>query len=210
MTFSSMHWFCVAENLIPSRIGYWIPSSTPQWCQKSPPVDAVRCCQVGSFPKPIPCKGRMTDAMMHRLIRENRHPGTMDLEREGIVNSEMFLKLYLAKGYGRICRKIFWPTCRKWRRAAKKTKLQLMALSCSCAAAASVWIRHPNADMAAAQNVRSGSSPGPTNDPDLWSRPPIQTFPRELIQTLCAYIHDKSFNSERHCHCRDRLSTAYS
>ena len=38
--------------------------------------------------------------------------------------------------------------------------------------------------MAAAQNVRSGSSPGPTNDPDLWSRPPIQTFPRELIQTF--------------------------
>ena len=35
-----------------------------------------------------------------------------------------------------------------------------------------------------AQNVRSGSSPGPTNDPDLWSRPPIQTFPRELIQTF--------------------------
>ena len=38
--------------------------------------------------------------------------------------------------------------------------------------------------VAAAQNVRSGSSPGPTNDPDLWSRPPIQTFPRELIQTF--------------------------
>ena len=34
------------------------------------------------------------------------------------------------------------------------------------------------------ENVRSGSSPGPTNDPDLWSRPPIQTFPRELIQTF--------------------------
>ena len=38
--------------------------------------------------------------------------------------------------------------------------------------------------MAAAQNVRSGSIPGPTNDLDLWSRPPIQTFPRELIQTF--------------------------
>ena len=43
---------------------------------------------------------------------------------------------------------------------------------------------HAVAEMAAAQNVRSGSSPGPTNDPDLWSRPPIQTFPRELIQTF--------------------------
>jgi len=38
-------------------------------------------------------------------------------------------------------------------------------------------------DMAAAQNVRSGSSPGPTHDPDLRSRPPIQTFRKDLIQT---------------------------
>ncbi len=30
---------------------------------------------------------------------------------------------------------------------------------------------------------RSGISSGPTNDPDLWSRPPIQTL-RELIQTF--------------------------
>ena len=40
------------------------------------------------------------------------------------------------------------------------------------------------ADMAAAQNVRSGSSPGPTHDPDLRSRPPIQTFRKDLIQTF--------------------------
>ena len=38
--------------------------------------------------------------------------------------------------------------------------------------------------MAAAQNVRSGSSPGPTHDPDLRSRPPIQTIRKDLIQTL--------------------------
>ena len=38
--------------------------------------------------------------------------------------------------------------------------------------------------MAAAQNVRSGSSPVPTHDPDLRSRPPIQTFRKDLIQTL--------------------------
>ena len=38
--------------------------------------------------------------------------------------------------------------------------------------------------MAAAQNVRSGSSPGPTHDPDLRSRPPIQTFRKDLIQTF--------------------------
>ena len=38
--------------------------------------------------------------------------------------------------------------------------------------------------MAAAQNVRSGSSPVPTHDPDLWSRPPIQTFRKDLIQTF--------------------------
>ena len=43
------------------------------------------------------------------------------------------------------------------------------------------WRRH---DMAAAQNVRSGSSPVPTHDPDLWSRPPIQTFRKDLIQTF--------------------------
>ena len=39
-------------------------------------------------------------------------------------------------------------------------------------------------EMAAAQNVRSGSSPGPTHDPDLRSRPPIQTFRKDLIQTF--------------------------
>ena len=38
----------------------------------------------------------------------------------------------------------------------------------------------PRGHLAAAQNV----SRGPTNDPDLWSRSPIQTFPRELIQTF--------------------------
>ena len=38
--------------------------------------------------------------------------------------------------------------------------------------------------MAAAQNVRSGSSPVPTHDPDLRSRPPIQTFRKDLIQTF--------------------------
>ena len=38
--------------------------------------------------------------------------------------------------------------------------------------------------MAAAQNVRSGSSPGPTHDPDLRSRPPIQTIRKDLIQTF--------------------------
>ena len=38
--------------------------------------------------------------------------------------------------------------------------------------------------MAAAQNVRSGSSPVPTHDPDLRSRPPIQTFRKGLIQTF--------------------------
>ena len=38
--------------------------------------------------------------------------------------------------------------------------------------------------MAAAQNVRSGSSPGPTHDPDLRSRPPIQTCRKDLIQTF--------------------------
>ena len=35
-------------------------------------------------------------------------------------------------------------------------------------------------DMAAAQNVRSGSSPVPTHDPDLRSRPPIQTSDPDL------------------------------
>ena len=39
-------------------------------------------------------------------------------------------------------------------------------------------------DMAAAQNARSWSSPVPTHDPDLWSRPPIQTFRKNLIQTF--------------------------
>ena len=38
--------------------------------------------------------------------------------------------------------------------------------------------------MAAAQNVRSGSSPGPTHDPDLRSRPLIQTFRKDSIQTF--------------------------
>ena len=38
--------------------------------------------------------------------------------------------------------------------------------------------------MAAAQNVRSGSSPVPTHDPDLRSRPPIQTIRKDLIQTF--------------------------
>ena len=38
--------------------------------------------------------------------------------------------------------------------------------------------------MAAAQNVRSGSSPVPTHDPDLRSRPPIQTFRKDLFQTF--------------------------
>ena len=43
--------------------------------------------------------------------------------------------------------------------------------------------------MAAAQNVRSGSIPGPTNDPDLWSRPPRSrpfqgSWSRPLIQTF--------------------------
>ena len=42
----------------------------------------------------------------------------------------------------------------------------------------------PQGEMAAAQNVRSGSSPGPTHDPDLRSRPPIQTIRKDLIQTL--------------------------
>ena len=38
--------------------------------------------------------------------------------------------------------------------------------------------------MAAAQNVRSGSSPVPTHDPDLRPRPPLQTFRKDLIQTF--------------------------
>ena len=38
--------------------------------------------------------------------------------------------------------------------------------------------------MATAQNVRSGSSRVPTHDPDLRSRPPIQTFRKDLIQTF--------------------------
>ena len=44
------------------------------------------------------------------------------------------------------------------------------------------WVHYTY--MAAAQNVRSGSSPGPTHDPDLRSRPPIQTFRKDLIQTF--------------------------
>ena len=45
-----------------------------------------------------------------------------------------------------------------------------------------LFLWHEN--MAAAQNARSGSSPVPTHDPDLWSRPPIQTFRKNLIQTF--------------------------
>ena len=46
------------------------------------------------------------------------------------------------------------------------------------------WWFWQSCDMAAAQNVRSGSSPVPTHDPDLRSRPPIQTFRKDLIQTF--------------------------
>ena len=38
--------------------------------------------------------------------------------------------------------------------------------------------------MAAAQNVRSGASPGPTHDPDLRSRPFERIWSRPLIQTF--------------------------
>ena len=184
-----MHWFCVVEkNLIPSRIGYWIPSSTPQWCRTFPPVDAVRRCQVGSFPKPIPCKGRMTDAMMHRLIRESRHPGTVDLEHEGIVNSVMFFKLHLAKGYWRILQENILAYLQKMEEGSKEDKAAVdgpIMLMCrgsigvnstsqcryGCGSKCKVWIK-PRSHKRSRPLIQT---PDPDLskgvDPDLWSRP---------------------------------------
>ena len=75
---------------------------------------------------------------------------------------------------------VSWVNCkvsRRWKKNAETKILSKNSEGDSC-----LFVFHIY--MAAAQNVRSGSSPGPTNDPDLWSRPPIQTFPRELIQTF--------------------------
>ena len=42
----------------------------------------------------------------------------------------------------------------------------------------------PFAEMAASQLIRSGTGPEPTCDPDLRSRPPFQTLPRNMFQTF--------------------------